>query len=65
MGKIELSDSTIDVYIRMGLVRTLSVEHYDWPNGAISFGRLSLLTNNLEPRDEQARIIRESREIVA
>lgn len=64
VGEIELSDTATDVYIRMGLVKHLSVEHYPYTDGSIRFARLSLLTHDLEPRDSNTRIIRESRQVM-
>ena len=64
LGQIQLADTAADVYIRMGLVKHLSVEHLTYRDGIICFTGLALLTQELPPRDPATRIIRESRRVI-
>ena len=64
LGEIQLADSTADVYIRMGLIKHLSVEHLTYRDDSLSFTGLALLTQDLRPRDSETRIIRESRRVI-
>ena len=64
LGEIQLADSTADVYIRMGLIKHLSVEHLTYRDDSLSFSGLALLTQDLRLRDSETRIIRESRRVI-